>query len=160
MCTKDHITNEQLLKVYEQRSTCSRMQVAAVIVKEGRVIASGWNGVPPGAKHCDDHFNQRFLEVGHHSNFHEEHGQFSLHNEVHAETNAIGFAAKHGIATADADLYCTFTPCLPCAKQIQAAGIKAVYYTNVYDRDPDGGINFLKKHGIPAIKLSELIPTP
>lgn len=148
LSAKDIQTGKDLLAVYEKRSTCARLSVAAVLMRDGRPVASGWNGVPPGAKHCCDKFAD-FSEV----DMQTLHGHFSMHNEIHAETNAIGFAARNGIATEDTDMFVTYSPCLPCAKQIHAAGIRHVYYSKKYDRDPDGP-TFLHKHGILTTDLS------
>lgn len=147
MSVKDHSTNDKLLAVYEHRSTCVRLQVAAVIVKEGRAIASGWNGVPFAAAHCTTVFADASPE-----HIKNHHHAFSNMREIHAEANAIGFAAKHGIATEGTDIYVTYSPCLSCAKLIKAAGIKNVFYREEYDRDSEG-ITFLTTFGVPAIKM-------
>jgi len=146
-----------------QQSTCCRLQVGAVLVREGRVISIGYNGVPSGQKHCDEHFKDIF-----HKNFKDKHkcyedfiqtkdffdlhGAFSNDNELHAEQNAILFAAKNGIATQGADLYITLSPCINCAKIIITAGIKRVLFTELYDRSQEG-VNFLNKNGIECRKL-------
>lgn len=148
LSAKDVQTGKDLLDVYERRSTCARLAVAAVLMRDGRPVASGWNGVPAGANHCCHHFGKHTVEQ-----MLLEHGEFSLHNEIHAETNAIGFAAKNGIATEGTDMFVTYSPCLPCAKQILAAGVRHVYYRKAYDRDPDGPA-FLIKHGIPVTDMS------
>lgn len=147
MCNKDHNTSKQLLTVYEERSTCIRLQVAAIITRSGRMIASGWNGVPSGGHHCKDLFAGATPEY-----IKEHHHAFSRENEIHAEPNALGFAARHGISVGGADMTISLSPCLECAKLIRAAGIANVFYKEEYDRDPEG-IVFLQKYGIPTMKL-------
>lgn len=147
MSKKDQDTYRDVLGVYERRSTCARIKVACTIVRDGRSIVSGWNGVLAGAQHCNEHFptyDPASMDAAHR--------QFSIENELHAEANAIGFAAKHGIAVGDADLYVTYSPCLDCAKLLSAAGIKRVFYKKEYDRTPEG-LEYLKRHGIPVTKL-------
>lgn len=149
MSKKDQVTYRDVLGVYEQRSTCARIKVACTIVKDGRSIVSGWNGVPSGSKHCCDHFpnyNPETMDAAHR--------QFSIENELHAEANAIGFAAQHGIAVGGADLYVSYSPCLDCAKLLKAAGIKQVFYKILYERTPEG-LDYLIRHGIPVTKLGD-----
>ena len=149
MSPKDLNTVRELLTVYERRSTCKRLQVAAVLTKDGRVIASGWNGVPHGLCHCEDHFAGVDEET-----MLREHGDFSTNNEIHAECNCLSFAARHGIATDGTDLACTYSPCLPCAKQIIASGVAHVYYKIEYDRDAGAGLQLLHKAGVSTTKLT------
>lgn len=146
------------LSILEENSTCARVKVAAIIVKDGRTISTGWNGVPSGFTHCDKIFsivkksvpfgnpdplrepNQYFVystEVDK-EKFMFEHHNFSEKCEIHAEANAIAFAARNNISTEGADIFVTITPCTGCAKLILASGIKKVYYKEVYDRNPDG----------------------
>ena len=86
--------------------------------------------------------------------FYDMHGQFSNDNELHAEQNAISFAAKNGIATQGGTVYVTWSPCVHCAKVIVSAGIKKVFYKNMYDRSQEG-IYFLQKNGIECRQLTE-----
>lgn len=149
MSQKDQATYRDILDVLERRSTCARIQVACTIVRDGRNIVSGWNGVLAGATHCCDHFpNYDPVSMD------AAHRKFSIENELHGEANAIGFAAKHGIAVGGADLYVTYSPCLDCAKLLSAAGIARVFYKRQYDRTPEG-IDYLKRHGIPVTKLDD-----
>jgi dCMP deaminase len=146
-----------------QQSTCCRLKVGAVMVKDNRVISIGFNGVPSGQEHCEDHFKdvyekdfkgkhpsfEEFIKTG---NFFEMHGAFSNDNELHAEQNAILFAAKNGIATEGSSIYVTQSPCINCAKVIIVAGIKRVFFKDLYDRSQEG-IVFLNKNGIECRKL-------
>lgn len=118
----------EVLNAAEKNSTCCRLQVAALIVKDNRIISTGWNGVPSGLKHCSDVFK----DSG--DNFMEEHKKFSEMYEIHAEQNAIAYAARNGICLDKCDIYVTYSPCVHCAKIIIASGIKRVFYKLDYDR--------------------------
>lgn len=100
------------------RSTCTRLMVGAVIVRENRIIASGYNGSVADGDHCID--DGCYIVDGH------------CVRTVHAEANALLQCAKFGVATNDTDLYVTHFPCLQCCKQIIQAGIKRVYYEEDY----------------------------
>lgn len=107
------------------RGTCDRAKVGAVLVRDKRVIAEGYNGAPPKQKHCS--------EVGC-----DDAGRGGgCGRTTHAEANVIAFAAKHGIRTDGATMYTTMSPCVDCAKLIVAAGIVHVHY-NIRYRDPAG----------------------
>ncbi|MFZ0611914.1 MAG: cytidine/deoxycytidylate deaminase family protein [Desulfobacterales bacterium] len=109
-----------------QRSTCTRRAVGAIIVKDKRILSTGYNGAPTGIRHC--------LEVG---CLRESLGipsgeRHELCRGIHAEQNAIIQAAYHGVSVKDAVLYCTNQPCAICAKMIINAGIKTIYYQSGY----------------------------
>jgi dCMP deaminase len=123
-----------LLSVIEKRSTCDRKKVAAIIEREGRIISMGYAGAPSGLPHCIDVGCKIDPDTG------------GCIRTVHAEANAIAFAAKNGISTEGATLYCTMSPCLNCAKLIINCGIKEVIYKEEY-RNKDG-INLLKEAGV------------
>ena len=127
----------RILKETAEMSTCSRVQVGCVIVRDGRIISTGWNGVPAEKKHCSDHFKEGGWK-GTESYLSEEHNKWSIQHELHAETNAIGYAAKNGVSTKGAALYTSVSPCIDCAKLIIAAGIEQVYWAKKYDRSNDG----------------------
>jgi dCMP deaminase len=104
-----------------ERGTCDRGRVGSVIVKEKRLISAGYVGSPAKCKSCD--------EIGHEmSTVVNEDGTESRHciRTAHAETNAIIQAARFGISTEGATLYCMMTPCYACAKNIINAGIVRV----------------------------------
>lgn len=154
-----------MAKLVAEQSTCARLKVGAVLVKENRVISIGFNGVPSGKEHCEDYFKSIYerdftskyatLEDFFKSpDFYQIHGAFSNDNELHAEQNALLFAAKSGIVTDGADLYITFSPCVHCAKLIIASGIKKVFFSELYDRSVEG-VNLLKKNGVECIHLQE-----
>lgn len=135
---------KDVLLAAQKNSTCKRLNVAAVIVKDGRILSTGWNGSLPGREHCCDHFSDLdSIQPW----FYETHGKFSLENESHAEVSAIAFAAKEGIKIDGCEMAVTHTPCLPCAKTIIMSGITKIYYLEKYDRDP-AGYDCLVKSGI------------
>lgn len=125
-----------------KRSTCYKYKVGAVLVKDKRIISIGYNGVPSGQMHCEDFFYDTTSEMTI-----KNHSAWSRLNEIHAEMNAIAYAAKAGISTDEAVLYCTLSPCIDCAKIIVASGIKEVYFAGpCRDKKEDDGIEFLKNN--------------
>lgn len=119
------------------RSTCGRKSVGAVISKDGRIISSGYAGPPAGFPHCNEACVVASSANG------------GCRRTIHAEANAIAYAARHGIATQGATLYCTDSPCETCAKQIISAGIiRVVYLTPYRDRT---GLELLHAAGIECI---------
>ena len=143
--------NNSKLKMYARiaqefagASTCARVQVGAVLLKNGRIIASGWNGSPSGKIHCKDWFANIDLTVPEEN---EKHRIFSNDNELHAEQNIIGICARNGISTDGTVLVSTTSPCSQCAKLLITAGIKEVYYIEEYDRDKNG-IKLLQDNNI------------
>lgn len=109
-----------------QRSTCTRRAVGAIIVKDKRILSTGYNGAPSGIRHC--------LEVGClRESLQVPSGErHELCRGIHAEQNAIIQAAYHGVSVNNAVLYCTNQPCAICAKMIINAGIKKIYYQSGY----------------------------
>jgi dCMP deaminase len=112
--------------LFAEKSKCVSHHVGAVIVKDDRIISVGYNGTPPGMKNCCEVFNPDNFDR-------KEHHKWSSDNEIHAEMNAIAFAAKTNIETSDADIYVTISPCNYCLKNITMTGIKNVYYLYPYD---------------------------
>jgi len=109
-----------------KRSTCLRRSVGAVIVKDKRILTTGYNGAPSGIRHC--------LEVGClREQLQVASGErHELCRGIHAEQNAIIQAAFHGVSIKDSALFCTNLPCSICAKMIINAGIKKIYYQSGY----------------------------
>lgn len=109
-----------------RRSTCRRRSVGAVLVRDKRVLATGYNGAPTGLRHCLDLGCLREdlkIPSG------ERH---ELCRGLHAEQNAIIQAALHGVSVNGSTLYCTNHPCVICAKMIINAGIAEVIYRDGY----------------------------
>ncbi|MGI6733567.1 MAG: deoxycytidylate deaminase [Anaerovoracaceae bacterium] len=130
----------QMAEVAEQRSTCTRRRVGAVIVKDKRIMATGYNGVPTGIQHCEERGCLREqLQV--------PSGQrHELCRGLHAEQNAIIQAAYLGQSIDGGTLYCTTQPCVICAKMIINAGIKRIVIKEGY---PDElALEMLKEAGL------------
>lgn len=100
------------------RSTCSRLEVGATLVKDRRIIAGGYNGSVSGDVHCID--EGCYVVDGH------------CIRTIHAEMNALLQCAKLGVSTDNAEIYVTHFPCLPCTKAILQAGVKKIHYLNDY----------------------------
>jgi len=128
-----HLTFMEIAKIFAKHSTCIRKQVGAVIVKDKRIISTGYNGVPSGIKHCNEVFD--LSDELNKEEFMKKHRDFSSMYELHAEQNAIAFAAKNSLSVNGASIYCTLSPCRDCLKLISAVGIKDVYFNEVYDRE-------------------------
>ncbi|MET1124463.1 MAG: cytidine/deoxycytidylate deaminase family protein [Archaeoglobaceae archaeon] len=130
----------EIALVVAKRSTCLRQKVGAVIVKEKRILATGYNGAPSGLPHCEEVGCMReLLRVP-------SGERIELCRGVHAEQNAIIQAAKFGISVEGATLYSTHCPCITCAKIIINAGIKRVVYGKEYsDRN---GLKLLEEAGV------------
>lgn len=111
------------------RSTCNRLAVGAILVRDKRIIAGGYNGSVSGDDHCLD--AGCYIVDGH------------CLRTIHAEMNAVLQCAKFGVATADAEVYVTDFPCLQCTKMLLQAGIKKIYYLRNYHND-DYAVRLLK----------------
>ncbi len=109
-----------------QRSTCTRRAVGAIIVKDKRVLSTGYNGAPSGIRHCIDIGCLRESLNVPSGERHE------LCRGIHAEQNAIIQAAYHGVSVKGAALFCTNLPCSICTKMIINAGITKIYYQDGY----------------------------
>jgi len=112
-----------------KRSTCLRRHVGAILVKEKRILATGYNGAPAGLRHCDEVGCLRQDTSIPSGQRHE------LCRGLHAEQNAIIQAAYHGISIAGSTLYCTNKPCVICSKMLINAGVKEIFYEEGYE-DP------------------------
>lgn len=115
-----------------KRSTCERAQVGAVIVRDRRILTTGYNGSPRGLPHCTE--VGCLMENGH------------CIRTLHAEQNAIIQAALHGVSTEGATIYVTHQPCFNCAKTIINAGISEIVYDKEYQ--DDRSLDFLHQAGV------------
>ncbi len=134
----------EMLGVIKKRSTCIRRQVAAIIVKDQRIIATGYNGAPTGLAHCEQVGcirQQRGIPSGEH---HE------LCRGIHAEQNAIIQSALHGVSVKNSTIYITHSPCVLCAKMIINAKISRIVYAGDY---PDELSQELLKESKIVIKI-------
>lgn len=132
-----------IAETVSKRSTCIRIDVGSVIVKDNFIISSGYNGAPSGLPHC--------LDIGCASDSTEIPDDiYNICRATHAEQNAI-IQAVHGNGTKDSTLYCTHQPCRLCAKMIINAKISKVVYKHTY---PDLlGVDMLHMANIKVIKL-------
>jgi dCMP deaminase len=140
--------------IWEDRSTCSRNHVGAVIAKDGRHIGSGYNGAPAGMPHCEHEPTlYRFEEGGRvpGTAIKVKPGE-GCTIAIHAEANALAYCARDGIAVKGATIYTTLSPCYSCAQLIIAAGLVRVAYTRAY-RDP-AGVNLLKAAGLTVTEMT------
>ncbi len=112
--------------VVSSRGNCCRRKVAAVIVRDRRIISTGYNGTPRGIENCCDGGCARCASDA------PSGGNLGECICAHAEENAIVQAAYHGISVKDGTLYCTLSPCLMCTKMIINAGIKEVVFETEY----------------------------
>jgi dCMP deaminase len=134
-----------MARVVARRSTCLRRQVGALLVREKRILASGYNGAPSGLPHCED-VGCRRAQLGIPSGERQE-----LCRALHAEQNAIIQAALHGVNTRDSVLYCTAQPCVICAKMLINAGLVRVVYEGEY---PDElALEMLGQAGIELVRV-------
>jgi dCMP deaminase len=121
--------------------------VGAVIVKDKRILATGYNGAPSGIRHCAETGclrEQLKVESG---------MRHELCRGIHAEQNAIIQAAYHGVSVKGASLFCTNQPCSICAKMIINAGIVTIYYRSGY-ADELARV-MLAEAGVPMIRVGD-----
>ena len=126
-----------------KKSHCVKIKVGAVLAKDTRIISLGYNGPPAGTHNCDEQWPDKGCAR-------DRKGSCSL--ALHAEENAILYAAKNKVSLEGATLYITLSPCLSCARTIFTMGIKKVVYLNSYAEykglDIEEGIQFLKQFGV------------
>jgi len=138
----------QIVDIVKERSTCLRRKVGALIVKDKRILATGYNGAPMGLPHCE--------EVGCvREKLNIPSGQrHELCRGLHAEQNAIIQAAKMGVVIDGSIIYTTTYPCVICAKMIVNAGIKKVIYKGSYPDEMSQKI--FDEAGIEVVKFEEI----
>lgn len=130
----------EMARLAATRSTCPRRRVGAVLVRDQRVMATGYNGAVRGAPHCDE-VGCLLVQNG---------DRQSCVRAVHAELNALLQCALNGVQSAGSTLYCTDFPCVACAKALVQAGVTRVVYAVDYP-DPnsaqvlaDGGVQLYR----------------
>lgn len=121
------------------RSTCKRLSVGAVLVRDKRVIAGGYNGSVSGDTHCID--DDCYLRDGH------------CVRTIHAEMNAVLQCARFGVSTEGASVYVTDFPCLQCTKMLLQAGVDHIYYLRNYHND-DYALALIKMKGATVTHLA------
>ena len=132
--------DEYFFKIAEDvatRGTCNRLAVGAVLVRDNRILTTGYNGSPSGTLHC--------LEVG----------CLMVNNHcvrsTHAEANAIAQAARHGVSLENSRCYVTHAPCVNCTKLLISAGVKCINYDKFYADEAaaqlrrEAGIEFINR---------------
>ena len=134
----------QIAFTVAQRSTCDRAHVGCALVRDRRILTTGYNGAPAGLPHCDD--VGHLLVDGH------------CVRTLHAEQNALIQAALHGVGTEGATAYVTHQPCLTCAKMLINAGIRRVVYAGHYP-DPLSR-SFLDAAAVELTHLPRQTPVP
>lgn len=135
-----------IAKEIAKASKCVSKQVGAVIVKDGRILSTGYNGTPSGYKNCSDHWE---------GNYTKDHHDWSKTYEIHAEMNAIIWAARKGISIENATIYVTLEPCSECSKNVIASGIKRIVYDKAYEHTDSEIISmFIKENGVIIEKMS------
>lgn len=116
----------ELAEVVAKRSTCLRRNIGAVVVKDKRVLATGYNGAPTGLSHCSDVgcLRERMgIPSGE---------RVEMCRGLHAEQNALVQAARYGIPLEGSVIYCTNQPCVTCAKMLINAGVTKIIYKHPY----------------------------
>jgi dCMP deaminase len=109
----------EVARTVATRATCPRASVGAVLVREHRILTTGYNGAPRNVAHCSEAGCEM---VGGH-----------CVRSTHAEANAVVQAALHGVGVAGATAYCTHQPCVHCAKLLISAGIERIVFAQAYD---------------------------
>jgi dCMP deaminase len=137
----------EVADLVSKRTTCIRRRVGAVLVRDKKILATGYNGAPSGLKHCIDIGCLR-KELNVPSGERHE-----LCRGLHAEQNVLLQAALHGVSTKGSTIYTTNQPCIICAKMLVNAGIKRVVISEGY---PDKlSEDILKEAGIELVKTNK-----
>ncbi len=131
-----------IAEITAERSTCRHRHQGVILVRDKRIIATGYNGSAPGQPHC--------IDVGY---CNKAEGLPCRAEGLHGESNAIVSAAKMGISTDGATAYCIFSPCLSCCHLLKSAGVVRVVYKEVYDGYKEGP-EYLDKLGIQSEKIN------
>ena len=141
----------RLVDQVASRATCDRGRSGCVVVRDKRIICTGYVGSPPGLPHCD--------EVGHElKQMVDDDGTIREHcvRTIHAEQNAICQAAHYGLALRDTTLYCTLEPCRVCAKLIASVGIQRVVARRRYHAGHDSR-EILRQAGVELEVLEDVV---
>lgn len=136
-----------IAKELASASKCVSKQVGAVIVKEGRILSTGYNGTPAGYQNCCDYWDGEYTT---------EHHEWSKTYEIHAEMNAIIWAARKGISIEGATIYVTLEPCSECSKNLIASGIKRIVYAKAYEHTNSEVVSkFIHDNGVLIEQLKD-----
>ena len=130
----------QIAHTVATRATCPRLSVGAVLVRENRILTTGYNGAPHGVTHCAE---AGCLMVNDH-----------CARATHAEANAVVQGALHGVSVRGSTAYCTHQPCVNCTKLLISAGIVKIVYDRAY---PDAiATELLGEAGVALVQFSTL----
>jgi len=127
----------KIVKVTSERSSCERLHVGCILVKNNRIISQGYNGFLPGCPHT--------------SIIRNNHEQAT----IHAEQNALSDCAKRGVSCKDSTAYITHYPCIICTRLLLASGIKKIKYIHDYKNDELVQL-FTDQCGVEVIQLDEM----
>lgn len=137
----------EMAELAAKRATCLRRKVGAVLVKNKKVLATGYNGAPMGIEHCETTGCLREeMEVP-------SGERHEICRGVHAEQNLVAQAAIHGVKTEASTVYCTHQPCIICTKILINAGVKKIYYKNSYS--DEFAEDLLKQSNLEFIKYEK-----
>ena len=125
---------KEIVTITAKRSSCSRLNVGCLLVKNNRIISQGYNGHLPGLPH------ETIMENGHEI------------ATIHAEQNAVVECAKRGASCDECTAYITHYPCLNCTKLLLAAGIKTIKYIDDY-RNNENVVGFCDKMNVKIDKI-------
>jgi dCMP deaminase len=129
-----------IAKVMATRCTCDRLYSGAVLVKNNRIVATGYNGAPPGLPHCND--VGHLMEEGH------------CVRTIHGEHNVLLQAAiQGGVSAVGSTMYTKYSPCIHCVKYIIACGIKRIVAAKIY-RNPKA-MEILQSAGVEVVQYKE-----
>lgn len=134
------LNDKNFLNIAREISTgskCVSTHVWALIVKDNRIVSTGYNGTPSWYPNCHDYWKGEYTP---------EHHDWSADHEIHAEMNAVLWAARQGQKIEWWTLYCTLEPCLNCAKHIVWAGIKRIVFASKYKHNDDGVKKFMDEN--------------
>lgn len=141
-----------------QESKCVSWKVGAVIAKDGRIISTGINGTVAGQPNPDEVAEERGWVVDGKLNpeFQDEYSKWVAGNVIHAEINALLFAARTGNSIEGASIYVTMSPCSDCAKAIGNSGIRQLFYCYEY---PKGGTDWVQRLTRAGVKVHKVDPS-
>lgn len=137
--------------VFAHRATCPRAAVGVVIARDSHIVSHGYNGAPPGMEHCTQVgclMPEKYIYEDDSEGYHYRRVEEGCQRAVHAEANAISYAAKQGVSVWGAVMYSTHEPCLKCAQLIVGAGISEVVWHEPYR---EGASQFLSDAGVIVI---------
>lgn len=159
---KQNLLFKNIVMTFANVSNCLSKQVAALAVRDGRIIESGVNGTPANFINCNDYFkmlhSQRQIKISFEDwiqtdSWKKEHHEWSNINEIHSEQALISRAAIDGVSLKNADIYVSLEPCIHCTKLLAALKPNRVYYVNKYDKSSEDSKRILNASKIVIEKI-------